>query len=527
MTIGPEYGYWVNNMLARPTGLEVRKGWKRWLPFAYQFMDSLAIPPVAAEVRTIMYYANPSGVNDKLFCSTSQADSPIYDISTPDVNPTLSFTPGAGADIPGEWYWVNFATPSTSFLCAVAKGLGYYQYTSAGGWVKILDGVGPGQIDFTHNTVNYSASTMTFCFIWKNRLWFLQDGTTLAWYLPVNQVTGVAKAIDIGQFLRHGGGLAYAMSWTFDSGTGIDDNLIFVGTNGDMVIYQGTDPDTAANFSLRGQWYVGRIPVGRRGFCQYGGDVLIASEFGIMAVSELVSGKLANLASESLVGAKYNPSLSRYVSAHIQEKYWQLISYPTEEMIFVASPALEPEFSFNISFAMGHFAKAWSTISEFPAYCCEIFDGKFFFGTKDGYIGLGFSGHHDVASYDGSEMGNEVTGFFQTGFYDFGSPTANKRATRVRLLGRCDGTPGYIASVKSEYELETLLVAPGPVINNVPLWDVALWDQAVWQARSSTFKKWFGVAGFGKKLAVLIAVRGLGYTLLTDYELTFEEGGGL
>lgn len=518
MDIGVEYGYWINNLLSRPTGLEVRRGWKYWLANGFAFNG---------EVRTLMPYSNPGGVNNKLFASTSEINSPIYDITDPNTSPAVAFTPASGAFREGEWSSLNFNTPTTSFLCAVLFGSGYYLYDTTAGWRKVADGSGAGAIKFEHAGTTYLSSTMLFCFSWKSRLWFLQGSTGLAWYLPVNQVTGTAKAIDLGQFLRHGGGLAYATSWTFDSGNGIDDNLIFVGNNGDMVIYQGTNPDTAANFQLKGQWYVGRIPVGRRGFCAYGGDVVIITEYGMMSVSELVSGKLASLADENMIGAKYNPSLARYVSDYISNYYWQVVSYPGQEVLFVCSPALEPEFQMDVTFTMSHFSKAWSTHTNIPALCAEVFQGQMYFGTKDGKIALAFSGFHDGASYDGVEQGNEVTGYLQTGFYDMGSSTANKRATRLRLLGRCDGNPGYMAAIKSEYDLENMIQAPGPAANDKPLWDVALWDQATWQSRTSTFKRWFGVSSFGKKLSVQIAIRGLGYTLLTDYEVTFTEGIGL
>jgi hypothetical protein len=178
---------------------------------------------------------------------------------------------------------------------------------------------------------------------------------------------------------------------------------------------------------------------------------------------------------------------------------------------------------------MGHFSKAWSTVSSFPSLCVTVFDGKFMFGSSDGMVYQGFTGFLDGSSYDETIPGSEITGMFQTGFYDLGTPTANKRVQRIRLLGIADGIPGYIASVRSEYDLTLGTTPPDPPAQNIvsPLWDVAIWDQAYWQARATTLRKWFGVAGFGKKLAVQMAVRGRGSTLITDYELTFEEGIGL
>ncbi len=529
MAMGPESAFLVNNFVARPTGLEIRKGWKNWTDFGDDFL---------AAVQTLMYYVSPTGTVDKLFASTAEAASPIYDVTAPITAPPVAlFTPGAGAFQPGEWYWVNFTTPGNSFLCIQAEGLGYYQYTASGGWVKILNGVLAGRVDFTHLGVTYPVEEMSYIFSWKSRLWFLHGTKGLVWYLPVNSVTGVAAALDLGQFMRRGGEWAFGTGWTFDGGEGMDDNLVFVSSNGDMVVYEGDDPDTAGQFKLKGTWFIGRVPAGRRGHCQYRGSIIVATEFGILDVAQLVSGKLPTDA-DATIGAKFNPSLATYISTTINQKYWQLLSYPGENFVYVVSPAVEAESAISIAFLMDHFTKGWSTITNFPAYCAVVYQGQMYFGTIDmvygdvsqyqgGRIAQAFSGYKDDASLTDVAIGAEVTGFFQSGFYDFGSPTKNKRAQRVRMLGVSDGVPGYVIVVKSEYDVSSSITAPPPLSGNQSLWDVALWDQAIWAARATTFKKWFGVAGFGKKLSTAAAIRGSGFTLITDYEVTFEEGIGL
>jgi hypothetical protein len=522
MSVGPEYAYGLNNFITRPFGLEVRKGYAEWLPYGYAF---------TAPVRTLIPYQSPGNLNNKLFACLGDSTSTVYDISTPNTTPTVALTPGGGANVAGEWSYTNYNTPSKQYICAVLWGKGYYTYDGSA-WtlvpVKMTTGQpAAGEIKFEYNGVTYQSSTMLFTFSWKNRLWFIQADTGLAWYLPVNQVTGVATAFDLGQFLKHGGGLAFAVNWTYDSGDGIDDNLVFVGNNGDMVIYQGTDPAQAATFRLAGTWYIGRVPVGRRGWCQYGGDVLVVTEYGIMSVSDFVSGRITNPMNQSQIGGKYNTSLARYISNHINDKYWQLFPYPTEETIILLSPAIEPATSISICFAVTHFTKAWSSLTNFPAHCAVLYQGGMIFGTAGGKVYQGFKGYRDGDSYDGVHTGAEVTGIFQTAFFDFGSPSANKRAQRVKLLGRSDGLPGFIAVIRDEYNIENPPSVPSPPFRSTSLWDIALWDNDLWQSRATTFGKWFGVAGFGKKLSTQVAIRSLGYTLVTDYEVTYEEGIGL
>lgn len=176
---------------------------------------------------------------------------------------------------------------------------------------------------------------------------------------------------------------------------------------------------------------------------------------------------------------------------------------------------------------MNSITKGWSSISNVDPLCAEIFQSQIFFGDRLGFIKLGYFGYRDGDSFDSAVEGNEVTARFMTGFYDFGTPSSNKRVSRIKLLGVSDGKPSYIIKIKSEYDLTELMNADSPVKRSGALWDVALWDVSYWQFPQQTFKAWFGVRGFGKKFSTQLAIRGQGYTLVTDYEVTYEEGNGL
>jgi hypothetical protein len=543
LSMGPEYTYIANNFISRPFGLEIRKGYREWL------QNGVTLP---SPVGTLMSYSNPGSTSVKLFACTEDANNVVYDISLPNtalpalpyLEPpgTTPFPPaspihhmqaGTGAQSAGEWSWVNYNTPSTAFLCAVLFGKGYYQYAPNTGWMKVPTNLGPGapgarEVQFEYPTGTFhDASTMLFIFSFKSRLWFLQGGTGLAFFLPLNAVYGKAGVIDLGQFLTHGGGLAYAVNWTYDSGAGIDDRLIFVGNNGDMVIYEGTDPASASAWKQVGTWYVGRVPKGRRGFDAYAGDVVIVTEYGVLAVSDLVSGRITSMQGQSSVAPKVNPTIARAVSATIAEKYWQLVNYPTEELLMLLSPARLRETSQRYDWAMSHFNRSWTTFTVVEPYTAVLHEGQFIFSDRNGKVFQGFYGYDDGASYDGTVEGTEVTGQFQTGFHDYGTPNSNKRAQRVRILGRSDGHPTYLMRIVPEYDLEDLPTPGGAAINVDALWNVAIWDQAVWQSHAATWKKWFGVSSFGKRLSLQAAVRGSGYTLVTDYEITYDVGIGL
>ena len=53
---------------------------------------------------------------------------------------------------------------------------------------------------------------------------------------------------------RRGGYIKAMASWTLDGGAGMEDQLVLFSSNGEAVIYGGTDPDSG--FSLTGIFQV-------------------------------------------------------------------------------------------------------------------------------------------------------------------------------------------------------------------------------------------------------------------------------
>ena len=99
-----------------------------------------------------------------------------------------------------------------------------------------------------------------------------------------------------------------------------------------------------------------------------------------------------------------------------------------------------------------------------------------------------------------------------------------KRALRTKFYGLAEGQPAIYVLFKEEYDLNQLLNVNSPANTSKSVWDTAKWDDTLWDLQRGSFRRWIGVAAVGKKLSMQCAVRGAGETLLTDYEVLFEEG---
>jgi hypothetical protein len=521
MSMPPTDAYLMDNFIPRPFGVEIRRGWRHWIP------EANALP---GEVRSIMVFNTRRDEYSAVLAGCSDSTSSVYNVTQSNTAPTISYTPTKQPAIVGEFYWTEYVTPGGSFLCVVAYGMGYTTCAAdAIGtlvWTEVAVGSSPGQLEFPTDDTT-PITDLCFCWVWQNRLWFLKKNSAVAYYLPVGQITGKLAAFDFGPQLTRGGALNWATRWTYDSGQGMDDSLVLVSVEGDCLVYTGTDPSSADAFKLKGVWFIGRGPYGRRNFCQHGGDLLVINEYGLIRISDLVAGRLHTSTLSGDLGAKVNPRLAGIVTSVIDEKYWFLTPLPSEELLILGSPWYNDTTGIRQSFAMNSVTTAWSTLSNMNMVDADVYRGRLIFGTREGFVCEGFTGYQDNVPSDGSTVGDEVTARLQTAFLDYGKSTANKRMLRTKIYGLSETSPSIRAVFKAEYNLNELLSTPAPTAQGTVAWDVAMWDDSIWNASVGSFHRWIGVAAYGKKMSLQLAVRGSGRTVLTDYEVLFETGIGL
>ena len=81
-----------------------------------------------------------------------------------------------------------------------------------------------------------------------------------------------------------GGKLLFCATWSIDAGDGIDDKLVFCTDLGELLIFTGGDPASAANWRQEGRYEVSP-PMGMNAHIGIGGDMLIATVDGIVPIS--------------------------------------------------------------------------------------------------------------------------------------------------------------------------------------------------------------------------------------------------
>lgn len=490
------------NWIPQNYGVRCRKGYSEWAV------------GMSGGVGTIMQYQTDRQAlaSYRLFATT---DNNIYDV-TASTNAPASVLTLSGAPGFGRFAHTMFTNTAGGFLAACSHEGGYFTYDGTA-WVKRVAGTSPGQIN------GIDPDNLVFVVSFKKRLWFVQRGSTNAWYGATDQITGTLTVFPLGSFVKHGGKLAFITTWTIDAGEGIDDLLVFVFENGDVLIYKGTDPASSSTFAIQGSWYIGAVPVGRRGFCNYGGDVLIASELGLQPLSYVTRGAQSLLRASSVdYLGKIQPRMSELLSQSSLFNGWDLILHAKENLLIVQVPP--GATNENTQYALYTNTNAWTRFAGIPMRCSTVANNQFWFGTDDGKVCLGFDRFFDAVPY-GSAIGNGILGTIQMSYSYFGMSGRNKHFLMVRPIFLANGKPGVAASMVADFAPYVAAGVPVYSSGDGSLFDVASWDSAVWGGSLSVYQDWYGAEALGFTGSLNLTTACVGDTFLATIDYLFEYGG--
>ncbi len=495
-SLGPQDCIYTYNLLPYELGLRSREGYRAW---------ANGFTPEGSVIRTIVPFNGNTGTNDRLFAMNDQG---IYDVTSQNEtvgDPVLAW-PTTGAQA-GYVIWTHFTNDAGEHYLIIAdESNGLYQYEeNSGTWTPMtgINGVTETEVFFVTSH--------------KQRLWILtRDGN--AYYLPVNAIAGDARRFNFDANFREGGNVSGLYSWTVDGGDGVDDYLVAMSREGGVVIYRGNDPANAGTWAMVGVWYVGRLPAGNRAGSQYGGQLFILSEHGLVNVNRLIEGatiqdasnistdKITRIVRESLVGT-------------ITQRGWEIKINAPQNHFYILSPKLGSDA--RIQYVRNMTTNGWGMNRGLPMETGDVFQGDFYFADdtdtkvwlKDGYV--------DGADFQ-NEGGRQVAFSLLTSYQ--GDPT-RKRCQWIRPYFISSQAPAFAVQARYDYDLrendKLISATPGDVAE----WDTAIWDQDVWVGGFDATESLRGASGIGGSIAV--ALRGEVYapTTLVGFDVMFEAGG--
>ena len=320
----PKYAVTLTNWVPRTGWCELRGGYNPWC----QGLGS------DSAVETLMAY-RPNTGQQKLFAA---AGTVIADVS--DNGVIINEVTGLAN---AKFQHVMFTPAGGANYLGIVNGADDYMLYNGTTWsVPVVTGV--------------NSSELVHINVFKRRIWFTQINSTSMWYLATDAIQGAATQFDLGAFMSKGGYMVGMATWTVDGGNGPDDLAVFITSEGQVIVYKGTDPDNANAWSLVGIFDLPK-PIGRRCFLRLGSDVILITQTGALPLSQALPFDPVASRSVAITNRIQNAMLLAG-QQYFSNFGWQMISFPQQSLVLMNVPQVAN--STQVQYVMNAITGAWT-----------------------------------------------------------------------------------------------------------------------------------------------------------------------
>jgi hypothetical protein len=404
-----------------------------------------------------------------------------------------------------RWESTNIATSGGQFMYAcngTDKPL-FYDGTS---WVKVDNATTPAITGVTTTKLRNPV-------VWKNRLWFVEEGSMRAWYLPTSSIGGAAQSFDFGPIFRLGGQLHVITAVSLTDGSTFDQYICFMSTEGEIAIYRGTDPAQAGQFALVGIYRMGK-PIGRRCVFNVGQDSVIICSDGFASLSRLVS--IGRTSQQEDISYKILLLVNQDVQAYSGNFGWEGILYPLGNKIIVNVP--ETTNNTQHQYVQNTISNAWCRFTGWNAATFATLGDSLYFGGNQ-IVALADSG--------GTDGGVDINCLLKPAFSYFNS-ISQKKFNMARLLYQATGDVSSAVHLDLDFDNSDNTQQPTTSVGSGSAWDVSDWDTSSWAAGYGLFANWQTVSGTGFAGALYLRIAANTISVrLNAVDFVFEHGGVL
>jgi hypothetical protein len=454
------------------------------------------------------------GSEDRLFAASNEG---IWDCSVKGATPVLKTTFSTQTAEAGYGVFITYITDSGTKVMMFADSLnGLFTYTvSSDSWAQ------------TTGITGATEANINFITVHKQRIWLIERDSPDAWYLGIGAISGAATQFFFGSKLKNGGALRGLFSWTVDGGLGVDDFLVGVSGAGDVVVYKGDDPGSAATWAIRGVYYIGTLPKGPNFATEQGGELYLLSTFGVISMSDLLNGVAVASSQQDNTTARIAGELRQRLSKEGSSSGWAIRSIPSEGGILISTPgsAVQRPIQYYYNLTIG----GWGFWRDVDIRSFNTWKSTVVFG--DGLLRVLFMNRDiddvPLSPTPGTINGAPIEFSLLTSFSSLDDPATFKRVKFLRPDVISVQEPVFATAARYDYALvEGTIPISSPSFRD-SLWDADTWNVAVWG--SSNFAKGFdtvyGATGIGRTVA--IAYRGEAYKPFTliGWDVIYDTGG--
>jgi hypothetical protein len=464
-TAGPTDAFVLDNFYPHPSYVETRSGYTIYASNMQEDIQTLATCKLLNGSSILIVFFN-TGVTLATFAGDYSGATYYYPSSR-----TV-----------GRHQWTQFGDGTNTWTIAV-NGADKPLYYRQDGVIVQVDGTSSPAITGPTTTDFISVS------VFKNRLLFIRKDKLGFDYLPAGAAGGAASYFDLSPFASKGGYLMAATSWTRDAGDGPDDYAVFVTSEGEALVYAGTDPSSSTTWALVGVYYIGR-PLGRKCFTRYGADPLILTESGLFPLSSLLmSGDERN---KFALSFKIEDAFREAAKKYFNNAGWEVVSFPKEHAIIINVPIAEN--GRHDQYVMNTLSKAWCRFTGLNAegFVLHKYDQV---QTFDSQL-LFYRGRQIFRAFTGaSDNGDLITCEAQQAYMDFGTPQLKEPLMYMPVFTDANIT-AYQSGISTDFEDRSGFSSTTVQQSSAGRWGISKWGSAKWGKEDAVVRQWGAVAAW-------------------------------
>lgn len=412
-------------------------------------------------VLTLAVHNAQNGTN-KMFGATN---SGIYDVSSAGAVGASVATSTAG-----YWQSLNAGDGTNNWLIMV-NGQDKPNYYNGSAWTAVDAASSPALTGLT-------TTLIVNVFQYLGRLFFIEKNTLSAWYLAAGAVGGALTEFDFSSIAKKGGYLVAGGAWSYDAGDGgLDEVAIFVTSEGEVLVYRGTNPSSATTWEKIGTYDLGR-PRGRRCLVKIGGDIVVITENGAYPMSAVLQARLIEqrISVTDRIQKAFNEAALTYGAL----TGWEGIFYPAQSAVIFNIPTVEAEAAKQYAMNISSPRKPWCEFSGWNATCFAVFNGALYYGSGTG-VQKAWTGTSD----DGSNIIAEG----KEAFSKHGSD-GQKECSLYRPILQVNGTISFLTGFDVDFRDTNIVGEATYTVTSGAQWDVSNWDVGVWAASLDIVREW-------------------------------------
>ena len=470
----------LDNFLPNGVSITIRKG-----------VDE-HVTGIGSAVETLMPYN--AGASQVMFAAAGTA---IYNVTAAGAVGAAVVTSLTNA----RFGHVNFRTTGGAYLW-ICNGADDPRHWNGSAWaVPSL------------SMTTYNDNDIFYVFESKQRLFFLFNNALTFGYLPADSVAGTVANFGVGSVFTYGGRLVAGGKIARDSGDGLDDYTCFLTSEGELVVYSGSNPADANDWARVGTYFVGE-PVGDRPIIDLGGDLGVITVNGVVSVLAVMAGQFNAPDAGAYVSARVATPFRATVAVGRAHEGWEGLLVPSSDLMIVNMPLTATT---AVQFVRHRTTGAWCRFTGWDFACFEVLGATLYAGGFDGTVYECFTGHDDAD--------DDITAAHSTAWSSLGTPlTKTLHEARALLTTSTRASLRMVARTDFR-DAPPLGSWPFSTISNALIWNANNWNEALWNGEDATTRQWRAVSGEGHAVSLVVEARSnQGEFSTNGYQVTFSVG---